>query len=462
MKKNSKIILIQVFIILILISSFEDVGAIDESWKDDIRNTKELRVFIDDGDDMRKRVVKNAIKELNNQINRYNRFNPKKQICLHVTETRDHNKANIKVVFFDGQQYVDREYRRTINMDFTKPNGYTLWWSENGKRTKAKIILPKDPKYDSGESCIEATQAALALHELLHAAGLDGHAKYEKDVFSGRINEVENEDGSISVYNPLPLKETMDRLQNVWPLLSGISSTFTFKDNVVEMEVHVLADNLNKKIYDIEISAEDQEPPWENVEGIEAPKGWKIEKIGKEVRFSTEKEPLEKCNPVKFKFRVDGTISRYIKVHLTDKDGKNIGEIVSVLVYTPKSILGGMHSTFTLQYNVVELYIRVVDETNSSMIYSIEIFPEDQQPAWDSVEGIEAPEGWSFEKIDNGVRFYTETNPLLRCQRTRFIFKVRAIRISWYMRVHLTNEYYWNIGEIVSTRWWLYHSTTVM
>ncbi|KYK29911.1 MAG: hypothetical protein AYK19_19025 [Theionarchaea archaeon DG-70-1] len=117
----------------------------------------------------------------------------------------------------------------------------------------------------------------------------------------------------------------------------------------------------------------------------------------------------------------------------------------------------GVHSIFNLRYNLVELYICVNKEACSNMIYNIEIFPQAQQPRWDSVEAIEAPEGWSFEKIGNGVRFYTETSPLLTHQRVKFTFRVKAERISWYMRIHATDRAHQSMGMKVSTRPWLYY-----
>lgn len=140
-------------------------------------------------------------------------------------------------------------------------------------------------------------------------------------------------------------------------------------------------------------------------------------------------------------------------------DGKVIGgvEVRVVKIHEEKQFLTGIHSTFNLRYDVVELYVRVTDEDYSNMIYDIEIFLDAQQPAWNDIEVLEAPEGWNFEKIGNGVRFYTETNPLLTCQRTKFTFRVAAKRISWYIEIHVTDQDHQNMGILVSKRWWLYY-----
>ena len=121
-------------------------------------------------------------------------------------------------------------------------------------------------------------------------------------------------------------------------------------------------------------------------------------------------------------------------------------------------IAPGIFSTFNLYYDMVELYIRVNKEAYSNRIYEIEILRDAQQPRWDNIEAVEAPQGWSFEKIVDGVRFSTETNPLLKSQRVKFKFRVTAKRISWYMRIHVLDHAHKSIGMIVSTRWWLYHS----
>jgi hypothetical protein len=126
-------------------------------------------------------------------------------------------------------------------------------------------------------------------------------------------------------------------------------------------------------------------------------------------------------------------------------------------VLPEKQLLTGVHSTFTMYCGSVHLYVRVVNEEHSGVIYDIEILPENQQPLWDDVEGIEAPEGWNFEKIGNGVRFYTETNPLIMCHRTKFTFRVTAKRISWHMRIHVTDQNHQNMGIIISRRWYLYY-----
>ena len=112
----------------------------------------------------------------------------------------------------------------------------------------------------------------------------------------------------------------------------------------------------------------------------------------------------------------------------------------------------GIYSTFTLYDDIVELSIHVNEESCSNKIYDIEILPDAQIPQWESVEALEAPEGWSSEKIGDGVRFYTETKPLLIGQWVKFKFRVKAKRISWNIHIYLTNQHHRNIGMIVSTR----------
>jgi len=117
----------------------------------------------------------------------------------------------------------------------------------------------------------------------------------------------------------------------------------------------------------------------------------------------------------------------------------------------------GIYSSFNLYYDVVELYVRAVDDDYSYMVYGVEILPEYQDTTWYNAEGLTAPEGWEFEQIGNGIRFYTETNPLVKCQRVKFTFRVSAERISWYIILHITDELCGNMGTVVSTRWMLYY-----
>lgn len=157
----------------------------------------------------------------------------------------------------------------------------------------------------------------------------------------------------------------------------------------------------------------------------------------------------------------DGLESVRMEVRDMDGDGfLNLGskdwEIGIVLSESvAKPYLKGVYSTHKLHKDgVVEMYIRVVSGEYSGKVYDIEIFPTAQSPFWESVVVMEAPTGWESEEIGDGVRFYTKENPLVTCQRTRFIFRVRAQRISWYIRVHLTGKDGENLGEIISKRFW--------
>ncbi len=125
-------------------------------------------------------------------------------------------------------------------------------------------------------------------------------------------------------------------------------------------------------------------------------------------------------------------------------------------------ILTGVYSTFDLHHDIVEMYIRVVSEDYSTLVYDIEILRKDQETMWDKVEVLEAPEGWAFEDSSGcGARFYTETNPLVKCQRVKFTFRVWAPRVSWYIWVHLFDIDHETMGMIVSTRGWLHYPNLV-
>lgn len=225
--------------------------------------------------------------------------------------------------------------------------------------------------------------------------------------------------------------------------LEGVSSTFTLEDDTVELEIYVVRDRLSGEIWDIEIFPEDQEPPWKSVEDVKAPEGWKIENGDNRVKFYTEWNPPRKREPVKFKFEVQPkTTIRCIRVHLTDKNHKTIGEIVSQL---------GVTSTFTHGDGEVELEIHVVTDELSKKIYHIEIFPEDQKSPWKKVtcRNVKLPEGWKCEKIDKGVRFYTEKKPLLKCQRAKFKFRVQSKGVIKNVRLRFTDKEHRNLGDVI-------------
>ena len=132
------------------------------------------------------------------------------------------------------------------------------------------------------------------------------------------------------------------------------------------------------------------------------------------------------------------------------------GDALIWVTLTPVG-MDGIHAVYTLSRGVMELDIHVVDEDYFGKIYSIEIYPQVQVPSWDTVEGIQAPKGWNVEKTGDGVRFYTETNPLTQ-QRTTFKFKVNAKRISWYIRIYAANEVHDTIGILLGNRWWLQYA----
>lgn len=115
-----------------------------------------------------------------------------------------------------------------------------------------------------------------------------------------------------------------------------------------------------------------------------------------------------------------------------------------------KDILGDIDSAFVVDEDIVELYIHVDTEAYANEIYGIEILPEVQEPPWKSAEGLKGPEGWDFEKMDKGVRFYTETMPLIKCQQKTFSFKVHATEIPKTVKLHATDKVRENLGMIIS------------
>jgi hypothetical protein len=193
-----------------------------------------------------------------------------------------------------------------------------------------------------------------------------------------------------------------------------------------------------------------------------APKGWRL-KIEKN-KNKTWKITWDTDTPVDavmvgfdHKFALDPKHPKG-KCAVSFEDIPNEGGIITVPLDEPPTIekqpLTGVYSTYNLfPDNVIELNVRVVGDFYSDKIYDIEIFPESQNPPWYGIDAIEAPEGWSYEKIGNGIRFYTLTDPLIKCQPRKFIFRVWGIRISRYIEIHITDKDHENLGVILST-WW--------
>jgi hypothetical protein len=124
---------------------------------------------------------------------------------------------------------------------------------------------------------------------------------------------------------------------------------------------------------------------------------------------------------------------------------------------TEDAFFGGLHCDYVLDGDAIEMYIRVVDDPHADMIYNIEILTIDQIPMWDDIDIIDVPKSWSGEEIENGIRFHTDTEPLKKCHRIRFLFKVSAHRISWFIKVHVADEHTMRLGYVICVRRQLYY-----
>ena len=115
-----------------------------------------------------------------------------------------------------------------------------------------------------------------------------------------------------------------------------------------------------------------------------------------------------------------------------------------------KDILNGIRSNYSLpSRDVIDLYIHVIDEDYSGKIYNIEILPQLQYPEWESAEGLGSPQGWDFQKMDDGVTFYTRTAPLLLCEGVRLKFTiVRKVPLE-DIRLYVTDEHHELLGIVV-------------
>lgn len=122
------------------------------------------------------------------------------------------------------------------------------------------------------------------------------------------------------------------------PILTGVSSTFTVTEaGQIEITVHVVTDDLDAIVFDLEIIFADQKPPWPGAQPVSGPPGWDPAPIAGGIGWQTQTNPLRKCQPVKFLIQVDPTmaVGDFITIHLTDKDHKNLGNIASQRVNPP-------------------------------------------------------------------------------------------------------------------------------
>ena len=115
------------------------------------------------------------------------------------------------------------------------------------------------------------------------------------------------------------------------PLLTGVSSTFVeISPGVIEITIHVVYDDLDRMIYDLEFIFSEQQPPWEDAEPLAAPEGWGPMEVPGGIGFVTATSPLVKCQPVKFRIQVfPPVVGDFIWIHLTGVNHDNLGYIVS-------------------------------------------------------------------------------------------------------------------------------------
>ena len=103
-------------------------------------------------------------------------------------------------------------------------------------------------------------------------------------------------------------------------------------------------------VYDMEIFFEQQTPPWQGIEPINAPPGWQAQPISVSeptggtrvigVKYVTAENPLRTCQPVVFGLGVTppSALGDFIKIILTDKDHKVIGQIAAQRVAAPNAL----------------------------------------------------------------------------------------------------------------------------
>jgi hypothetical protein len=107
------------------------------------------------------------------------------------------------------------------------------------------------------------------------------------------------------------------------------------------IQIHVLLKEDDGIIHDMEIFFDQQEPPWQGIEPISVPPGWEAKPIEETdptgetrvigIHYVTSENPLRTCQPVAFDLVVvpPEALGNFIKIYLTDKDHKVIGQITA-------------------------------------------------------------------------------------------------------------------------------------
>jgi hypothetical protein len=128
------------------------------------------------------------------------------------------------------------------------------------------------------------------------------------------------------------------------PVLTGISARFTEDPNNpgrIVIQIHVLLEEDDSIIHDMEIFYDQQEKPWQGIEPIQWPPGWEAKPIEQTdptgethiigIHYVTGEFPLRTCQPVIFDLVVlpPDTLGNFIKIYLTDKDHKVIGQVAA-------------------------------------------------------------------------------------------------------------------------------------
>jgi hypothetical protein len=115
-----------------------------------------------------------------------------------------------------------------------------------------------------------------------------------------------------------------------------VSSTFyELSPGVYQMTVHVVDQALNGIIFDLEIYFAEQQPPWTSGQALQGPPGWTTMPVTGGIGWVTSSSPLLTCHPVTFIFQASPSVGDAIWVHLTDREHRNLGYIISQRVPRP-------------------------------------------------------------------------------------------------------------------------------
>ncbi len=130
----------------------------------------------------------------------------KLHLGLKAVQTKDKDTANVVVLTSTGTaNFTYDKTEKSATFDGNKLHGYTMLFHREGLLEKAVVFLPSDPKIMAGfihgktvyENVNPNQMRVVAVHELIHACGLDNDEHDDDGVFQKGLVPMGNQIGSM-------------------------------------------------------------------------------------------------------------------------------------------------------------------------------------------------------------------------------------------------------------------------